>query len=159
MKKILTLVLALFLFGQTVNAISFSSEAKKASEILIPIGTTGKTISMQELAAISVKDFETLTGKKMGFADRAMFKSAQRKIRRSINDDGTLNNRQIEKFSQKYVEEKTGFNIGGFALGLFLGLIGVLIAYIINNDNNRNRHTWAWIGWGVLVIIVLIASI
>ena len=43
-------------------------------------------------------------------------------------------------------------HLGGFALGFFIGLIGVLIAYIIEDDYKRNRVKWAWIGWGVFVV-------
>ncbi|MEO9144100.1 MAG: hypothetical protein ABI237_00960 [Ginsengibacter sp.] len=43
-------------------------------------------------------------------------------------------------------------------MGLLLGLIGVLLSYIINGDEDvkRNRHKWAWIGWGVWVAILVL---
>ena len=56
-------------------------------------------------------------------------------------------------------EGQTGFHAGGFFLGLLLGLIGVLIAYLINDDKHRNRVKWAWIGWGVIVVLVLISLV
>ena len=36
-----------------------------------------------------------------------------------------------------------------------MGLIGVLIVYLINDDQERNRLKWAWIGFGVWVAIFL----
>ena len=51
------------------------------------------------------------------------------------------------------------FNLGGFALGFLLGLIGVLIAYLINDDKKSDRVKWAWIGlaaWIVILILVFI---
>ena len=50
----------------------------------------------------------------------------------------------------------TGFHSGGFFLGLLVGLIGVIIAYIIKDEKKKNRVKWAWIGWGVWVVIALI---
>ena len=52
----------------------------------------------------------------------------------------------------------SGFNGGWFVLGLLLGLIGVLLSYIINGDQDvkRNRQKWAWIGWGVWVVVFVL---
>ena len=60
MKKILFL-LAAFVIVQTVGAAIAPSAKIKASEAMIPVGTTGKLISMQELSTISVKDLEQMT--------------------------------------------------------------------------------------------------
>lgn len=50
----------------------------------------------------------------------------------------------------------SGFNIGGFALGFFLGLIGVLIAYVFIKDANLIK--WSWIGLGAVLVIILLAA-
>lgn len=54
-------------------------------------------------------------------------------------------------------DHSTGFHFGGFALGFFVGLIGVLIAYLIRGDEavDRNRRKWAWIGFGVYVLLLV----
>ena len=132
----------------------------KASDVKIPIGKTGKTISLQELSTISEKQFEIIAGKKLGFADKLMFKAAQRKIKNSINSDGTINNKKIEKFYRRnHDKPEHYFNLGGFALGLFLLAIGVLIAYLIKDDKQRSRITLAWIGFGVFAFIYLLLVI
>ena len=161
MKKIITVFLVFVCITQTFGALNIEVPPLTANEITIPIGNTGKSISLEELSTISIKNFEQLTDKKMGLADKMMFKNAQRKIRNSINNDGTLNNKKIEKIYKKSSDTVNGggFNIGGFALGFLLGLIGILISYIINNENNASRHKWAWIGFGVWIAIVLIASV
>jgi hypothetical protein len=131
----------------------------KASEVRIPVGNTGKFVTLQELATIDIADLEKLTGKKMGLLHRLEFKLAQKKLRRSINADGTINNRKLASMAQKDMDGTTGFHLGGFALGFLLGLIGVLIAYLINDEKHSNRVKWAWIGLGVIVVLVLIAVI
>ena len=116
-----------------------------------------------ELSSITVKDFEKLTGKHLNFIDRIGFKAGQKKLRKSISADGTINNKRLMKFVNGDGDHSTGFHLGGFALGFFLGLIGVVIAYVAFGDDDvkRNRVKWSWIGaatffvlWLVLVLIV-----
>lgn len=131
----------------------------KATDVKIPLGNTGKTINLQELATMNTVQLEQMTGKKMGWVRRVEFKLAQRKLRHSINADGTLNNKKLAMMAGGDMSGETGFHIGGFALGLLLGLIGVLIAYLINDEKHSNRVKWSWIGCGVLVAIILLSTI
>jgi hypothetical protein len=131
----------------------------KASDIRIPLNNTGKFISLQELADLKVADYEKLSGKKMNWIHRLEFKLAQRKLRRSINEDGTINNRKLAEMAGKRADGETGFHVGGFALGFLLGLIGILIAYLINDDKKSNRVKWAWIGLAAWLVIFLLLII
>jgi len=127
----------------------------KASDIRIPIAGTGKTVSLQELSTMNVDDLEHLTGKKMGWLKRMEFKLALRKLRHSIKPDGTIDNKSLARL-RGYYDDDGSFHIGGFALGFFIGLIGVLIAYLIQDDNHHRRVKWAWIGFGCYVALLLI---
>jgi len=130
-------------------------------EVYIPVGNTGQLISLMDLSQISVKDFEKLSGKKMKFADKVKFKVGQRELRKKINEDGTFNSKKFENYfeaSQKGL--LTGISWAGLALGLFLNIIGVLIAYLITSkEGNRSMIKWAWIGaiisaivWGAVLL-------
>jgi site-specific recombinase len=62
---------------------------------------------------------------------------------------------------KKYLpEEEQNFYFGAFALGFLLGLIGVLIAFLVNLDSpvRKKKMTSAWIGVLAWVAIVLIFS-
>lgn len=154
MKRLLLIFLA---FSITASSFAFSTSSfahRKASDIFIPIGSTGQKISLLDLSAIGTKDFETLSGRHLSFFDKIGFKMAQRKLRNSIKADGTIDNKKLNKFLEQG-DHSTGFHLGGFALGFLIGLIGVLIAYLINDDYKRNRVKWAWIGFGVWVVLYL----
>lgn len=130
-----------------------SKQPLKASEVYLPVGNTGGFISLLDLSKISIKDFETLTGKKMRFIDKINFKIGQRQLKNNINYDGTLSKKSIEKYLAKPVEGGHVFSLGGLLLGLFLSLLGVLIAYVITGPDKKSRITWAWIGAAISFVI------
>jgi hypothetical protein len=132
----------------------------KATEIFLPVGTSGQKISLMELSRIPQSQLELMTGRKMKGFEKTAFNAAQRKLQRNINPDGTFKKKKYEKFFTKKAKGgETGFHFGGFALGFFVGLIGVLIAYLINDDYKSNRVKWAWIGFGIAVVINVILII
>jgi hypothetical protein len=110
-------------------------------------------ISLMDLSRIRVKDFETLSGRKMKFLDKINFKLGQRELKKSINRDGTFNKKSIEKYLTKPAGPGGGFSLTGLLLGLLLSLLGVLIAYVIAGSDKRSRVTWAWIGAAISFII------
>lgn len=158
MCKPLTILIALMLVGYSYATVIPVEPRLNAAELFFPVGKAGKQISLLELSTISIKDFQALTGRKMNFIDRIGFKIAQKKVRNHINADGTINSKRVEKFLTKH-DGASGFNLGGFALGFFLGLIGVLIAYLLEDDYKRNRVKWAWIGCGAALLLSLILVI
>lgn len=154
MKKIVAIFLLLATFSVAYSTAAVDAKPPlKASEVYLPVGKTGQMLSVQDLSVISVKDFQNLTGKKMNLVDRMSFKIAQKKLRNSINTDGSFNKKKVEKFFNSAAEGGGGFHAGGFILGLLLGLIGVLIAYLIKDDKKKARVKWAWIGWVAWLII------
>lgn len=162
MKKTILLLLAVSLLSISFGAstpVPGKGKNLKASEILIPIGNTGQLISMWDLSRISVKDVQKLTGRKMSVADKIGFRIAQHKLRSNINPDGTVNSKQMQKRMKKMADVTDGFHIGGFALGFFLTIIGVLIAYLINDDKKAVRVKWAWIGFAVSLVLWLLLVI
>lgn len=129
----------------------------KANQVYLPIGKNGERISLMDLSTIKARDLEKLTGKKMSLFDKIGFKISQKKLRAGIRSDGSFKNKKLQKAFDG--DGTTGFHIGGFALGFLLGLIGILIAYLINDGKKRNRVKWAWIGllaWIVLVLALFI---
>lgn len=165
MKKIVTFFLAFAFTAQSFAAVNLTEPkdtepARNAAQIFVPVGKTGKRISLMELSKISVAEFETLSDRDMKRMDETGFKLAQRKLRKSIQADGTIKAKKLKMFSGKITGGETGFHFGGFALGFFLGLIGVLLAYVVFEDDfKQNRIKWSWIGLGIGAILSIILII
>jgi hypothetical protein len=156
MKRILLILLSTAVFTISFGAATIEIKPSfNANSIFLPVGKTGQKISLMELSKISLKDFEILINRKMNFFDRLAFKSAQKKLKKGINEDGTVQKKRLEKFMSKYYGGETGFHAGGFFLGFLLGPIGLVIAYVINDDYKRNRVKYAWTGLLVLAKIII----
>ena len=161
MKKLLLisvgLVMAVGLYA-AFTPVAAPKKALNAKEVMVPIGGTDKKISLKALSEISATELEQLTGRKMGWAQKLTFKSTQRKLKRSFAEDGTITSEKLLK--QVDTDNLTaGFHLGGFALGFLLTIIGVLIAYLINDGKKQNRVKWAWIGFGVSVALIIIFAL
>jgi hypothetical protein len=166
MKKVIILLAFIAGFSSVNSTPSLTPSSKatlplRADEVYLPVGKTGNFISLMDLSHISVKDFETLSGQKLKFSEKVNFKIGQHELKKSINYDGTFNKKNVEKYLTNPKARALGgtFNLVGLLLGLFLSLIGVLIAYLITGDDKKGRVTWAWIGaaislivWGALLI-------
>ncbi|TCZ67724.1 hypothetical protein [Flaviaesturariibacter aridisoli] len=156
MRKIMFLFVALLAMVSSFASVTPTDVPKNANNIMIPVGSTGKAISLKALSTISIKEYEQMSGRHLGMFDRMGFKKAQKQLRKNIATDGTLKGKLAKR------TEGEGFSIGGFALGFFLGLIGVLIAYVAFSDEGKsNRIKWSWIGLGaaVLLSIILVVAV
>jgi len=163
MKKAFILFLLIAVVSATYSStntipVSSPNPSIKATEVYVPIGKNGQLISLMDFSEISVKDFEKLSGKKMKMMEKVNFKMKQRQLKKNINYDGSFSKKRVEKYFNK-AALGDAFSLSGLALGLFLSLLGVLIAYLISSDDKKGRITWAWIGaaislifWGALII-------
>ena len=155
MRKIFTFFVAILILASSFAStpVSVTPGVMYASQIMIPVGKDGKKISLLELSKISKDDLEKMTGRKMSGIQAMAFKGAQKKMNKGIDNNGVVTSKKMKKV---FTSGDTGFNVGGFALGFLLGLIGVLITYLINDDKKQNRRKWAWIGFGVFLVIYII---
>jgi hypothetical protein len=156
MKRILTLSLALAFVATSFAAgtsivVPKKSPNPNANEILVPIGKNGEKISLMDLSVMKVKDYETLTGKKMNVADKVGFKIIQKKLRSSINSKGEINKKMLEKAATKLkkADDRQYLRLWLILLAVAVGLsiIGIFVPFL-----------W-WIAWlaglGAAIFFVL----
>jgi hypothetical protein len=115
-------------------------------------------VTVDALVKMNSREFAEVIGHKLSLKEKIVFRIAQRELRKEIKREGIQSDATLD-VRQMMADGEKGFYFGGFILGLLLGLIGVLIAYLMKKDKAFIRSTW--IGWGVwvaLVVILLAAS-
>jgi hypothetical protein len=153
--SVLFLIAGMFLL-QPAHAISGNSlivpESTPATEIKPvekPTDPALNAILVQQFLKLTPEKYYELTGKKMKLSQKISLKLAQWKIKRMLKKGKTVD---LMAMRQKGIDT-SDFNIAGFLLGFFLSLIGVLIAYLLNDEAIIK---WAWLGAGLSAILWLL---
>ena len=155
MKRILLSVLlvaaGLFVL-QPAHAISGSSGLIVPTSVpeTRPVDPAMNAALIQQFLKLTPKKYYELTGKKMKLSQKISLKLAQWKIKRMLKKGKTVD---LVAMTTKKGIDTSDFNIAGFLLGFFLSLIGVLIAYLIDDEAIIK---WAWLGAGLSAILWLI---
>ena len=118
----------------------------------------GTAISSQQLFSemspeafleISPRDIQAQTGEKMKLGDRIALRMAQRKVKKAMRNGEALD------LAAAYDDAKGNFSIGGFLLGFFLGLLGVLIALLFGWDAVRSALL-GMVVWLIAFLIIIL---
>lgn len=156
MKRI-SLAVAILLMAFSLHASVIISDNHNgnptADKVMLPLFKSGKIISLANFMNLTSSRYKELTGSKMSFKEKISLKLFQHHFKNAINSDGTVN---LKKFQDD--EDDSEHPIGWFALGFFLGIIGLIIALVINDDKRPGRIKWALIGFGMWAAILLIVS-
>ena len=71
------------------------------------------------------------------------------------NLDKLIDENTIVELDKQMGYGESSFNLGGFLLGFFLGLIGVGLAHIFSDDKDFRRSSWKGLGVWVILLLVL----
>lgn len=149
MKNILWLMTCCFLIAATQLQ---ASTTPSKTDITAPDQNTAAFAALQnlttdDLLSLTPEKYRLQTGKKLSFKERISLRLVQKSIRKHLKrGEAFVLNDVVES-------EKFKFNIGGFLLGFFFGLIGFLITLAFKD--RRNAMISAGIGWAIGVVIVL----
>lgn len=126
-----------------------STPAPEVNPIDKPIDPAMNALLVQQFLKLTPQKYFELTGKKMKLSQKISLKLAQWKVKRMLKKGKTVD---LMAMRQKGIDT-SDFNIAGFLLGFFLSLIGVLIAYLIDDEAIIK---WAWLGAGLSAILWLL---
>jgi hypothetical protein len=136
------------IFGLVFTAILTSAVPVRMNETT-PVSTA---VSVDALVKMNSREFSEVIGHKLSLKEKVVFRLTQRELRKEIKNENLRSDATLD-VQKMMADGEKGFYFGGFILGLLLGLIGVLIAYVMKKDKAFIRS--AWIGWGVWVAIVI----
>ena len=109
--------------------------------------------SIKKFSTMTFNEYETGLGHKASRLEKFAFERMQKKSVKMLDENGNLRSKYARKFNRMY-EGSGGSFIGGFALGFFLGAIGLLLAYLAFKDgDHKKRIKGAWWGFGVATIL------
>jgi len=149
---------ALFLIC-TINsnsAITIPFKDPKADQVFITLIGTGMSTNVANYIKLKPSDFKKLTGHKLTLKETIVFKITQKRIKKTIRKDGSVD---LLAFNNQ-AKEPFKFNWGGFFLGLLLPVLGLIITAFFKDDQRKNRITSAAIGTAIVctVFIVFVLS-
>ncbi len=141
------------LFGLVFTAVLTSAVPVRVNENA-PVTAP---VTVDALMKMNSREFAEVIGHQLSLKEKIVFRIAQRELRKEIKREGIQSDATLD-VQQMMADGEKSFYFGGFILGLLLGLIGVLIAYLMKKDKAFIRSTW--IGWGawVVLLVILLAS-
>ncbi len=127
-------------------------------------------------------DLEKMTGKKMGFLDKVSFKLTQKKLKKAIAEDGTIQSKKLKKQAAMMMAGRTdglalaagisgivALTLGlvfwplGLAAGIAAGVMGIISLGRFRDNPDLRGQGWAITGiiasglWIVLLLLGLFA--
>jgi hypothetical protein len=153
MKKLL-FIPVVFLFFTSAVVIP-----KRESASLVEINTTTQLVDLSKITFeqfinLSPRKIKEITGEDLTTKEKLVLSLMQKDVKRGIKKN-IIDKEDSFNFEQYFEEGKNKFNIGGFVLGLLLGLIGVGLAHIFSTDKSFRRSSWQGFGTWVLLLIAL----
>ena len=161
MRKISVIILFLISIHSVLNASTILAGKIKtpptAKEVMIPLIGTDKMISLEDFLNLTPESYKNIAGKKMSYGQKLDLGISKHYLKKMIRKDGTVD---VEKMKRRGFFGGWQWHWGGFALGLFLSILGPIVALFFNDDYKWDRfwsalHTAVW----VLVIVGIIVAV
>jgi hypothetical protein len=151
MKKFITTILFYFIAVLPSLAAVLPNNNSKVNAEKLQAFENG----VRDFSKMSFFQYEQMIGHKANKLEKYAYSRMQKKSQKMLDQNGNLLEKYKNKY-QKYFIEDAGTFLGGFALGFFLGAIGLLIAFLVNqNSDTDDLMKGAWWGFGTIVIILL----
>lgn len=143
----LTFLFLLLFQVQTVQATPFVTNDAQQQFLLENFGVT----NADAFVNVSFKEVAEAKQKKLKLKEKVVLKLAQRQVKKQLKKSQKVDVEEI------YESAERRFSIGGFLLGFFLGLIGVLIALLFGKNAVRSSLI-GLLCWAIIVLIAVLAG-
>jgi hypothetical protein len=130
-----------------------------AKEVMVPLMGTNQFISLEDFLLLTPKSYRQIAGKKMSLTQKLDLGISKHFVRKMIRKDGSVD---IEKMKKRGFFSGWHWRWGGFALGLFLNVLGPIVALFFNDDYKWDRfwtamHRAIYV-WLIAVIIIAVSG-
>jgi len=156
MKKILFSTLLLSFIHLSLKASTvFPAKNTRPSpkDVMIPLMNTGKYISVEDFLALTPTSYREITGEKLNLAKKIDLGINKHFLKKMMRKDGSVN---VEKMRRRGFFGSWQWHWGGFALGLFLSVLGPIVALFFNDDYKWDRF---WTAMHTAVYVMLIITV
>jgi hypothetical protein len=147
------LLFSLSVKSYSANIILFGEP--KANEVFYSLPGTEMRLSLADYINLRPSDFKKITGHKLTLKETIVFKITQKRIKKTIRKDGTIDMLAFTKQSK----EPFKWNWGGFFLGLFLPVVGTIITLFFKDKNRKHRIICSIIGLSTIASIMLAVAV
>ena len=152
MRRVVLVLLILILTYSSYSTSIWSFTDPKAEQVLIQIPGTQIQMTLADYVKLKTSNYKNLTGKTLNLKETIAFRINQKRIKKTIRKDGTID---MDAY-QKAAKEPFKWNWGGFFLGLLLPIVGLIITAFFKDDQRKNRIDSAAIGTLIACIAFLI---
>ena len=122
------------------------------SNIYLTLPQTSTNLSVSEFLKFKPSDYKKLTGKRLTLKESIVLKIVQKRIKKSLKKDGTIDTLTFNKDKRPFK-----WHWGGFFLSLLLPFVGLLIAGLIKKDDKKwDRINSAAIGTAIISLVIII---
>jgi hypothetical protein len=108
-------------------------------------------LSREDFLTLTPAKYEEITGEKLGLKGKLALHLLKREVKKSDTTEPVL-------LEAELADNEGGFNLIGFLAGFFLSLLGVLLVFLLASNNKAMKRS-AWLGFGVLVLLVLLGVV
>ena len=112
---------------------------------MMPLGDGTFMISINDYTTLSPKKYQEITGQKLTVKEKIKLKLTQSMLKKAV---------KRKDLSKKGLFDSWSWHWGGFALGFFLSILGVIIALFINDDYKTDRFRTALFTAGLVITIL-----
>jgi hypothetical protein len=152
MREFIFITALLFITASSYATTSPVSKDPLARDFMVNLPGTSIRISPEDYLTFSPAEYKTVTGKKMKLTERFKMNMSQRMLKKFIRKDGSINMAKAKKYG---FFSQYQWHWGGFALGFFFSVFGVIATLFFQDEYKWDRF---WTAVRTATAVLLLAT-